>query len=96
MTLFEKLSAKGIKVYQSTPLFEVMETIDTIKTGDNCVVMVNKFDKPQLAIQEGTSTVYISLLKGVDTEKDSYELVSCRATRDYESVTAGDMKVFAR
>ena len=96
MTLFEKLSAKGIKVYQASPLFEILETIETVKTGDNCVVMVNKFDKPQLAIAEGSSTVYISLLKGVDTTKDSYELVSCRATRNYESVSEGDMKVFAR
>jgi len=98
MSLLSKLEAKGVRVYNSTPLYEEVSTIDTVTIGENCVVTHNsEFDTYSLAIEEGEQRVYIPLKSQVSPDKDSYVITEFKATRDWadKNISKGDTKVFA-
>lgn len=98
MTLIERLAAKGIKTYSAAPLWNQVEVLDTIKTGENCAVVDNtKYEGKSLLINEEGNTAYISLKSGVDPTKDTYSLVEFEASRDSAEygIVKGSKKVFA-
>ena len=98
MTLLQKLQASGVKVYSGTPLWEKVETLDTVQVSDNCVVTKSeKFNNYQLVIETPEGRVYIPLKHSARADQDSYELVKFTATRDWEdyNIPAGEVRVFA-
>lgn len=97
MSLLNKLQAAGIKVYESTPLWEAGATIiANLPINDNTVVMDGKFG-PQIAIEEDGKRAYIQLKTGVATDKKEYKVVEFSASRDWEeyNIVAGQTKLFA-
>lgn len=99
MSLVSLLQAKGIRVYESTPLWQKGEKIVDLTIGPNCVVIAS--DKypgtNQIVYKEGNSTVYIQLKQGVDPTKAVYQINSYTAVRDWAdyNISAGDIKAFA-
>jgi hypothetical protein len=99
-SLIEMLSAKGVKVFSSTPLWEsVGKPISTVKVGADCVVIESeKFPGSyQIVVQEGDKRVYIPLKQGVSAQSDSFTLQEFTATREWpeRNISAGETRVFA-
>lgn len=99
MSLLSLLQAKGIRVYESTPLWQKGEKIIDLTVGANCVVIPS--DKypgtNQIVYKEGNSTVYIQLKQGVEPTKPVYQIYQYAAVRNWVeyNISAGDIKAFA-
>lgn len=98
MALLDKLIAKGVKVYESEPLWVAgAVVIKSIKVSDSCVVIKSKYDTNQLVIEENGKRVYIALKSGVMPDKKEYTIQEFGASRDWEeyNISEGDTKLFA-
>lgn len=99
-SLIEMLSAKGVKVFSSTPLWEkVGKEIQKVKVGPDCVVVESEKypGSYQLVIQEGERRVYIPLKQGVSAQSDEFLIQEFAATREWpeRNISAGETRVFA-
>jgi len=99
MSLINLLKAKGIRVYESTPLWVAPERLTEVHTGPDCVVIPSEMypDTNQLVCKEGSGTVYIQLKQGVDPTKSVYTINMYTAARDWDkyNIVAGMVKAFA-
>ena len=99
-SLIDMLSAKGVKVFSSTPLWEkVGKPIQEIKVSENAVVIESeKYPGSfQLVVQEDDKRVYIPLKQGVSAQSDSFTLQEFTATREWpeRNISAGETRIFA-
>lgn len=99
-SLIEMLSAKGVKVFSSTPLWEkVGAPIQKVKVSENAVVVESeKFPGSyQLVIQEGDQRVYIPLKQGASASADEFTIQEFTATREWpeRNIAAGETRIFA-
>lgn len=100
MSLITQLQAKGVKVYQASPLWINPVKITTVEINDNCVITEGTGEFAgvfTLAIQEGEERVYIPLAKNTTPDQPSYDLCTFTAARDWSkwNVIKGAEKVFA-
>ena len=99
-SLIDLLSAKGVKVFSSTPLWEkVGKPMSTVKVGPDCVVVESeKYPGTfQLVIQEGEQRVYIPLKQGTNASADEFTIQEFTATREWpeRNISAGETRIFA-
>lgn len=100
-TLLEKLQNAGMKVYSSTPAYQQLEVVGSLKIdGINSLVTDDRYSNKQIAYQENNQLIYIPIKDSKADIKEEYTLAIFEATRDITTDTgkvipAGTKKVFA-